>query len=275
MTNSKDMGKDSGSIGLSMFTSTSSTHMGSVSITNPCTDQLEIIINATVSTAVEAAVDTGVEAAITKIDHKQIKWYQNYSKMIENMQRIKTNFVDPFTDQSYNYIHNALPEFEVLENDRETDLTDGLLTDLLQGIASAAYLGRTLNNQIILLTKQWNDCTTSKQELLDKIQELEDALLVHSGQQAPGELVGTNIKWSAGAIKGGIPLLFIIGRYNIMLAWYNYYYFNKYNPTATIEPQKYLFIKQMVEAYGIIFDPVLGMSPALAELKRLEQETFD
>ena len=58
MVNSKGMGKGSGSIEFSAYTG-SVTHMGSVSITNPCTDQLEIIINATVSTAVDTAIGLG------------------------------------------------------------------------------------------------------------------------------------------------------------------------------------------------------------------------
>jgi len=250
--------------------------MGAISITNNNENAYNVsnfqdIINAALTFTVDAAINT----AITKIDHKQLEWYHNYTNMIENITRIKTNFVDPFADQSYNYIYNALPEFERLENDRDNDPTDGNLTTLLQEIASAAYLGRTLNNQIILINKRYIECKSDKKELLDKIKELEAALLVHSGEPGYESHVQSNIEWSTGKIAGGVPILFIIGRFNIMLAWYNYYYFNMYNPTATIEPQKYLFIKQMVETYGTSFDPALGMSPALAELKRLEQESFN
>jgi hypothetical protein len=279
MVSSKRGSKTTGVVNISLTPNFSRTSMGVVAITPPTIIQLDDIINSAITTG---NINTGLNTSLSRqlidwlesIDITQIQWYQNYNTMLDNIKRIQRNFVDPFADQSYNYIHNALVEYERLENDRINDITGGVITDLLQEIASAAYLSRALNNQILLLTSQKAACNTTKEELLEKIKELEDALLVHSGQPA-GALSEVDIKWSTGKFAGGIPILYIIGRYNIMIAWYNYFYFNSYNPTATIEPQKYLFIKQMVETYGTQYDPSLGMSPALYELKRLEQESFN
>lgn len=223
------------------------TNMGAASHNNGNEDIILLLNN---------AVEEGITNALAKIELKHLEWSQKYNCIIESLQRIKNNFTSPFVKEEYWNIGNALGEFQRLEDERVNDVTNGLLTDLLQEIVSGCNLAKTLDFYFTLCKNELTKCKENEIILLDKIEDLTNPELA---DMAAGTTIGVSIKLPS------IPILSIIGKMNIYIAWYYLTYCKGYNPLAVIDPQKYLYIKSSVNEMGTLEN-------ALAKLEEEENK---
>ena len=191
-------------------------------------------------------------------EEKYREWTEKYYTIIQSLQRIKNNFTAPFAKEEYWKIGNALIEFERLENERMNDITNGLLTDLLQEIVSGCNLAKTLDFYFTLCKNELSKCKENEKKLLDQIEDLTNPDLA----QKTGIIIDTSIKLPK------LNILSIIGKINIYIAWYYLTYCKGYNPLAVINPQKYLYIKSIVNEMG-------SLENALENLEKEEKKLLN
>ena len=159
---------------------------------------------------------------------KKHKWAgADLTTTINNIKRVQDNFVTPFSEQKYHLINNPFTAVEMIENDRNSDFTNGLLTDFMQKVITAANMASSLD-------MLYRSCKYETQELEDTIEnlnkriiELENMASNNSGQSG----MGVTIK--ASLCAPGIPIVAFIANFNITLALYHLHFFKGWNDFIT------------------------------------------
>jgi len=108
--------------------------------------------------------------------------------------------------------------------------------NLAKNVLSAAIFVRSIKTDLTINQDKNVKCNNEITELRTKITELEEALAQYLN---PEEIANIGMEVNVDiAVSGQVPLLRLIAYLNVPLGWY--YYFNGYNPTGIVDPDKYL-----------------------------------
>ena len=164
---------------------------------------------------------------------------------IENIKRVQDYFVTPFSDQKYHLIKNPFIEIGVLENNRKNDCTNGLLTDFMQKVVTAANLASSLNMFYKSSKIEIQEQESIIANLSKRIRELENMLPNKSGNS------GLGVEINASICAPGIPILSFIANINLTMALYHLHFFKGWKAgIVKYEPDNVLYINAMINSMG-------------------------
>lgn len=175
---------------------------------------------------------------------------------------VTTHFIDPMIQGDYHRIDESnLFDNLIMDMSRYSD-DEGII--LAMSAMSAAIGARSVRNSLRTCNANLSTCDRSKNELIQRVSELEREVKILRGDTQDMKSVGTNIEAKLEAQS--VEILPMIAQVNVTMGWY--YYMFGFDTSKAIEPDKYITARNRVYVLGDRPDPETGRVPAYDELMR-------
>ena len=175
---------------------------------------------------------------------------------------VTTHFMDPMIQGEYHRIDETNMFDNLIMNMSRYSDDDGII--LAMHAMSAAIGARSVRNSLRTCNANLSTCDRSKNELIQRVSELEREVKILRGETQDMKSVGTSIEAKLEAQS--VEVLPMIAQVNITMGWY--YYMYGFDTSKAIEPDKYITARNRVIVLGDRPDPTTGRVPAYDELMR-------
>jgi hypothetical protein len=186
------------------------------------------------------------------------------SLLNKHIDTVTNDYIHPMFKKDFENIAGGHEDMLALdEYEKKHDPTSGNLTNLFKLMILYSRNAKSINLFMNLNQRQIRE----QNEIIDKLKEL---LRKKEQEDEKGSLV---MNFDIGKPKSALVLT-RMGVRNIYIAWYYFYYHRNIPQNIHIDPLKYKYIVDVVNAIGTIKDSD-GISPALLLLAKREKELLE